>query len=69
MKVKFEWKTEEPKEFIFQGNKYTTVECSSGEACIKCEIGCKTCAYHKREIPNCDSFYRTDGKEVYFKKI
>lgn len=69
MKGKIEWKVNEPKEFTFNGNKYTSVECSSGEACLKCDIGCKTCAYHKREIPCCDGFWRADGKEVYFKKI
>ena len=69
MKGKFEYKVNEPKEFMFQGQKYTSVECSSGEACLKCDIGYKVCAYHKREIPCCDGFWRADGKDVYFKKI
>lgn len=66
---KFEWKVDEPKEFIFENKKYTTVEGSSGEDCLKCEIGNKKCAFNRGTIPQCLSFNRVDGKDVYFKEI
>lgn len=53
--------------FTLNGKLYKTVECkSSEEHCEKCAFGkYRECEY-VAVIPECDSYMRDDGKDVYF---
>lgn len=66
---KFEYRENAPKEFIFKNQKYITVECKNGVSCDFCDIGNKNCSLYRGERPSCLGTDRTDGKDVYFKKI